>query len=97
MTIENATQFANFISKTGISNVDSAFQQIVTCINNYRASCNCYKSSDKTKIYSECNRLYHLLVTHNIYRVKREIFSKTSDGEIVFKNDNGSIISIVHR
>ena len=52
MEIRNVTQFANFISCYGFAGLDGSFQQVITCVNTYKASCNCYKAEDKQTLYN---------------------------------------------
>jgi hypothetical protein len=97
MEIGNVTQFSNFISSNNLIRLDGIFQEITNCINNYNASCNCYKLSDKQAMYVNCNKLYSNAIKNIIPKFKYDILSKTSDNKIIFKLDNGTIISILSR
>ena len=58
MEIRNVTQFVQFISNNGLQTLDGRFLQLITCLNNYKAHCNCHKSRDKREIYLNCCDLY---------------------------------------
>lgn len=97
MEIKNVTQFCNFIKSNNLTALDSVFSQIITCINNYAASCNCHKVQDKQKIYDNCNRLYTDAVRNIVPKFKNVILPKIPEGRISFYVDNGGLISILSR
>ena len=97
MDIRNATQFANFVSKGNLVNLDMTFQQVVFCINNYNAACNCWKAEDKKKLYDNCTVTYMNAVKSVVPRFKNEFLSKTEERQIQFYLDNGSLIGLVCR
>jgi hypothetical protein len=97
MNIRNATQFANFVSKGNLVNLDMSFQQVVFCINNYSAACNCWKADQKKKLYDNCSTTYMNSVRNVVPKFKNEFLSKTEDRQIQFYLDNGSLIGIVCR
>jgi len=97
MDIRNATQFANFVSNKGLQNLDMSFQQIVFCINNYNAMCNCHKAEEKKKLYDNCTVVYMNAVHNIIPKFKNEFLSKTDDRQIQFYTDNGTLIGLVCR
>ena len=95
MDIRNATQFANFVSKGNLVNLDMTFQQVVFCINNYNAACNCWKAEDKKKLYDNCTVTYMNAVKSVVPRFK--FLSKTEERQIQFYTDNGALIGLVCR
>lgn len=97
MEIRNVTQFSNWISSSGIASTDPVFQQIVKCMNNYTASCNCHKVQDKQNIYNACNKMYVDAVRIVLPRLKNTILTNVPGGKITFYLDNGSIIATVSR
>ena|ERR1035437_895397 len=97
MDIRNATQFANFVSKGNLQNLDMTFQQIVFCINNYNAACNCWKAEDKKKLYDNCTVIYMNAVKNIVPKFKNEFLSKTEERRIQFYTDNGALIGLVCR
>jgi hypothetical protein len=97
MDIRNATQFANFVSKGNLVNLDMTFQQVVFCINNYNAACNCWKAEDKKKLYDNCTVTYMNAVKSVVPRFKNEFLSKTEERQIQFYTDNGALIGLVCR
>jgi hypothetical protein len=97
MDIRNATQFANFVSKGNLQNLDMTFQQVVFCINNYNAACNCWKAEDKKKLYDNCTVTYMNAVKSVVPKFKNEFLSKTEERQIQFYTDNGALIGLVCR
>lgn len=97
MDIRNATQFANFVSKGGLQNLDMVFQQIVFCINNYNSACNCWKAEDKKKLYDNCTAIYTNAVKNTVPKFKNDFLSKTEERQIQFYLDNGILIGLVCR
>ena len=97
MDIRNATQFANFISAAGLQNADMSFQQIVFCVNNYKSACNCWKAEAKKALYNNCTVIYTNAVRTIVPKFKTEFLSKTTDRQIQFYLDNGSLIGLVCR
>lgn len=97
MDIRNATQFANFLTKAGLQNLDITFQQVIFCINNYSAMCNCRGAADKKKLYDNCTTTYKNSVQNVVPKFKTEFLSKIEDRQISFYLDNGSLIGLVCR
>ena len=97
MDIRNATQFANFISKGGLQNLDMTFQQVIFCINNYNAACSCWKAEAKKALYDSCTVTYMNAVRNIVPKFKNEFLSKTEERQIQFFTDNGALIGIVCR
>ena len=97
MDIHNATQFANFVSKENLVNLDMSFQQVVFCISNYNSACNCWKADQKKKLYDNCSATYMNAVRKIVPKFKNEFLSKTEERQIQFFIDNGSLIGIVCR
>lgn len=97
MDIRNATQFANFITKGELQNLDMVFQQVIFCLNNYSAMCNCRGAGEKAKAYENCTTIYKNAVQTAVPRFKTEFLSKTGDRQIQFYLDNGSLIGLVCR
>lgn len=97
MDINNVTQFANFLTINDLANLDGTFSHIVQCINNYATTCNCNKSNDKLRLYTTCNRLYMDATRYCVPKHKNAFLSKTSERQINFKLDNGSVIITISR
>lgn len=97
MDINNVTQFANFLTANDLVKLDGTFLQIVQCINNYSTACNCNKSNDKLRLYTTCNMLYMNAAKHCVPKFKNVFLSKTSERQLNFKTDNGSVIIIMSR
>ena len=97
MDIRNVTQFANFIKKGNLINLDMSFQQSVMCTENTEKACNCWKAEDKRKMYDNCTLIYMNAVRVVVPRFKNEFLSKTTDRQIQFYTDNGSLIGLVCR
>ena len=97
MEIRNPTQFANFIRQGGFQNLDMAFIQIVTCIDNASKMCNCHGGVDKRKMYDTCNIIYMNAVRQVVPRFQNEFLSKTTERQINFFLENGSLIGLVCR
>ena len=97
MDINNVTQFASFLSSNGFTSLDSAFLQIIQCVNRFSSACNCYKIADKRKMYDTCCKLYTDAVIHAVPKYKNAILQKVPEGRLTFHSDNGSLIAIVSR
>lgn len=97
MDIRNATQFANFIQKSGFTTKDMAFQQVVFCVDQISRACNCWKAEDKKKLYDNCTLTYMNAVKNVVPRFKNDFLSKTEDRVISFYTDNGALIGVVNR
>jgi len=97
MTIGNVTQFSNFITGHGLNRLDGTLQQVVACIDNYAAACNCHKAEDKQKMYEICNRLYSDAVRHVIPKLKNEILAKIPERQVSFHMENGTVMLILSR
>jgi len=97
MEIPNVTAFCRFVSDSGLAQKDSRLQQVIYCLNNYSAACNCYKREDKLNQYTQCNRLYREAVAHAVQKMKAEFLSKTQERQISFKVDGRELIGIISR
>lgn len=97
MDIRNATQFANFVQKGGLQNLDMTFQQLVSCIDGYSKACNCWKADQKQRLYDNCTMLYMNAVRGVVPKFKNDFLSKTDERQIQFYTDNGSLIGLVCR
>ena len=97
MDIRNTTQFANFIRSNGFQHLDGMFLEAANCMDNYSASCNCYKAADKKFIYDTCSKIYESAIKHLGHKFRNELLSKTSERQIAFYNDQGSLLIIVSR
>jgi len=97
MEIRNVTQFANFISAGNLQGLDMNLQQIIYCVNDYAAACNCHRGENKRKKYDECTRIYAEAVKNILPKFKNDFLSKTSERQISFFLDNGNIIGIICR
>ena len=97
MDIRNVTQFANFVQKGGLVGLDMSLQQVVMCVDNTAKACNCWKAEDKKKMYDNCTLIYMNVVRTLVPRFKNEFLSKTTDRQIQFYTDNGSLIGLVCR
>ena len=97
MEIHNVTQFANFISTNDLVKLDIVLLHTVQCVNTFTAACNCYKAEDKAKIYAACTRMYSEAAKSASIRFKNEFLSKTSDRQITFYTEQGSLIAIMSR
>lgn len=97
MDIRNATQLASFLREHGFTNLDGGFAQLVNCIDNVIASCNCHKVEDKQRLYAMCSKLYVDAVTQLVPKFKLTLLSKVPGGRMSFYYDNGGLIAIVSR
>lgn len=97
MDIRNATQFAAFVSKGGLKDLDITFQQIILCINNYASACNCWQARDKQKLYDNCTTIYTNAVRNVVPKFKANFLAQTEERQIQFYTDNGSLIGLVCR
>lgn len=97
MEINSPTEFARFISTHGLVQLDQTFIQLVSCINNYGASCNCSKSNEKDKLYGVCVKMYHNGVRNIVPKLKHEFLSKTDERQITFRSEQGQVILIISR
>lgn len=97
MDIHNVTQFANFLSKEGLQGLDMIFQSLIFCINNFSATCSCQGAAEKQKLYNNCTMIYMNAVNSIVPKYKNEFLSKTSDRQIQFYTDNGSLIGLICR
>lgn len=97
MDIRNVTEFARFLSSNDLVKFDSAFSQIVMCVNNYSAGCKCYKRQDKINLYATCCKMYFDAARHAASRYRNELLSKTTDRQISFYTDKGQLIAIASR
>jgi hypothetical protein len=97
MDIRNVTQYATFLRGNDMVRLDGMFQQVINCVENYAAGCNCYKLEDKRKLYDICNKLYIDSAKHFGHIFKKEFLSKTAERQINIYTENGQlIISISH-
>lgn len=92
MEIKNVTQFVTFIGSKNLTNKDSNLLELVKCLNNYTAACNCHKSGDKQELYNTCNRMYLSAVRNIIPKFKGELLPTIPERQISFYTDNGSLI-----
>ena len=76
MDIKNVTQFCNFLTSSGVVQLNPAFQQVVNCVQNYSAACNCHKTQDKQSLYAECNKLYSQCIMAVIPSIKYAVLQK---------------------
>ena len=97
MDIRNITQFANFISAGQLQNLNMSFHQIIMCVNNYASACNCHKGEYKRKLYDDCTRVYTDVVRNVVPKFKNDFLSKTTERQITFYLDNGTIIGLICR
>jgi hypothetical protein len=97
MDIRNVTQFTSFISSNGFQSLDNGFLQIIQCMNNFQASCNCYKVEDKQRMYAMCCKLYNSAVIHIVPKYKNALLQKIPEGRIAFYYDDGGLIATVSR
>ena len=97
MNIRNVTEFAAFISQHNLVQGDSTLQQVINCINTYKAACSCWKAEDKQKIYDSCNRVYFHAVKHIVTNLKASFFAVVPERQITFYNDNNQVIAIISR
>lgn len=97
MDIRNVAQFSNFIKNNDLMKLDMSFQQVVMCTDKTAKSCNCWKAEDKRKMYDNCTRIYMNAVRSVIPKFKSNFLSKTTDRQIQFHLDNGSLIGIICR
>ena len=97
MDIRNASQFANFLHGSGLTNKDSSFQEVVFYNDRVAKSCKCWKAEDRQKLYDQCTAAYRNAVRNVVPRFKNDFLSKTDDRQIQFFLDNGSLIGIVCR
>ncbi len=97
MEINSPTEFARFLSTHELVQIDPIFNQLVNCINNYSAACNCSKSEDKAKIYGTCIKMYFDAVRNSVSKLKHIFLSKTEERQITFRSEQGQIILIVSR
>lgn len=97
MEIRNTTQFASFLRGNGFQVLDGMFLQVVNCIDNYSAACNCYKEADKRFIYETCCKLYETSVRHLAPQFRNQFLSKTTDRQISFYTDSGVLITVMSR
>lgn len=96
MDIRNVTQFAHFLSQYELMKLDPSFGQLITCINNFAAGCNCHKRDDKLKIYAICNKLYVDNV-RLITRFKNEFLNKSNQRQLSFYNEHGHLLISISR
>ena len=97
MNIKNVTEFATFISQHNLAALDSSLQQVVNCLNGYKAACSCWKAEDKAKVYDTCNRVYYHAVKHVVPKLKTSFFAVVPERQISFYNDNNQVIAIISR
>ncbi len=84
--------FVNFLSANGLADKDSLFTQMVNCVNNFRAACNCYKKEDKLKMWKTCGSLFNNAVAHVVPKWKEEFLSKTTERQIIFYTEHGDLL-----
>ena len=97
MEIRNVTQFASFVGNNGLSTLDHRFRQIVVCMGDFLRHCNCHKRADKDRIYQNCNRMYIEAARDAAGKFKYQFLEKTSERQILFYTENGSLIGIASR
>lgn len=88
---------ARFVSAHNMVHLDQNFIQLVNCINNYAAACNCHKKADKDDLYRVCTKMYLDGVRHVVSRFKTEFLSKTTERQIAFYSEQGQLILIISR
>jgi hypothetical protein len=88
---------ARFLSANNLVQLDQSFIQLVHCINNYAASCNCHKKSDKDDLYRTCTKMYLDGVRHVVSRFKNEFLSKTGERQVAFYSEQNQLILIISR
>ncbi len=97
MKIQGPIEFVAFISVNALEGKDSLFTQLVNCVANFRAACNCYKKEDKLKMWRTCNGLYNNSVTHVVPKLKDAFLSKTQERQISFYSEHGDLLRIISR
>lgn len=97
MDIRNTTQFANFIGANDFTKLDNALLEIVLCINNFSAACDCHNRNDKMIIYNTCQGIYYNAVRNVLPKHQGAILSKTGTNHIAFYTDGGALIGIISR
>lgn len=97
MNINSPNDMARFVSANGLVQLDQGFIQLVHCINNYSAECNCHKKEDKDKLYGSCTKIYINSVKNVVSRFKNEFLTKTSERQICFYTEQGQLMLIISR
>lgn len=97
MDIRNATQFAAFLSGNQLVELDPLFVQLIKCFNDFSRHCNCHRQKDKERIYQNCNKLYVQGAMIGAIRFKNEFLNKTTERNISFFSENGTLIAIASR
>ena len=95
MKINNVTEFATFISTHNLTNGESSLEQVIECLNTYKAACSCWKNEEKLEMYNNCNRIYYHAVKNVIPNLKRQFLAITEERQISFFNDAGQLIGII--
>lgn len=96
MDIKTPTEFKNYVQANGLSNLHQDITQVLTCISEYERGCNCWQSSDRTKLYNNCKALYIKAVNSILTTYKAHFLQFTIDKQLNFYLD-GRIIGSIRR
>lgn len=97
MEIRNVTQFTRYIADHNLQGLHMHFQEIILCMKNFEAQCNCHHSSDKRRIYDHCNVMYGDSVKNVVPKYKNEFLAATPDRTLSFFSENGTLIATMCR
>lgn len=89
MTINNITDFNNFLRANNLSHHCNDFNR---CVNEYSALCSCRPDEKRDKLI-ECTR-YYVNSIETVRANKNSIFNKIRDTKIEFYND-GKMVGVI--
>ncbi len=97
MTVQGAAGLYGLLSSIGMCDSDATLRRVVNCVIDLQSGCACHKRADKVQKQKNCSRLYDEAVRFIIPNLGNEILKKTTDREVVFLDDNGSILRTISR
>lgn len=90
MIIRNLTQFCNFLSSKHLLDKHPLYNRLFECKMSYDHMCVCggKSNTDKTRKYTECNRIYRESVSASAEHLKFFLLDGCSDNTISFYIDD---------
>lgn len=94
MNINNVTEFRNFVNANQLRSLSSTIDKVAICVMDYERLCNCWKASDKQRVYNNCNALYTQSVSEISSNFKSQFLAHTIDQSLNFYKDGALIASL---
>lgn len=96
MTIENATQFKNFVTGNQLRGLHPTIDAAILCIIGYEQTFSCCFQGDQKTAEENCNTLYKTAVNAIMSSYKAHFLQHVPDSAIIFSL-HGKVIGTLRR